>query len=133
MGKLKTAAQLNVIISLCIYISLPCSLSALVDRGLPSQAFEYIRYNGGIESESDYPYFGKDEWCNFNPYKVVATVNNVHNFTQVSGTDFHFRMAIDILGVRGQEGKFIPNNLYCAIYSRNHVTSFPFVRYRCVL
>jgi cathepsin H len=52
------------------------------DGGLPSQAFEYIRYNKGIESESDYPYVGVDEKCNFNPSKVVATVNGVHNFSQ---------------------------------------------------
>jgi len=31
--------------------------------GLPSQAFEYIYYNGGIEGEADYPYTAKDGKC----------------------------------------------------------------------
>lgn len=52
------------------------------DGGLPSQAFEYIRFNHGIELESEYPYVGRDEKCRFDPSKVVATVTDVHNFTQ---------------------------------------------------
>jgi cathepsin H len=33
------------------------------DGGLPSQAFEYIQYNGGLTSESQYPYTAKDGPC----------------------------------------------------------------------
>lgn len=51
--------------------------------GLPSQAFEYIHYNGGIEREQDYKYVGRDEKCRFNSSKVAATVSQIHNFTQV--------------------------------------------------
>lgn len=29
------------------------------DGGLPSHAFEYVRYNGGIDTELAYPYKGK--------------------------------------------------------------------------
>lgn len=52
-------------------------------RGLPSQAFEYIHYNGGLESEADYPYKGRDDKCKFNASEVAATVSSVVNITQV--------------------------------------------------
>ncbi|GBG33598.1 Cysteine proteinase 2 [Hondaea fermentalgiana] len=49
--------------------------------GLPSQAFEYIHYNGGLETEDEYPYKGKDgASCSFNnsmslPGQVRGVVN----------------------------------------------------------
>lgn len=47
--------------------------------GLPSQAFEYIKYNGGIETEDAYPYVGKDGVCKYSSenalVKVVDSVN----------------------------------------------------------
>ncbi|XP_077988997.1 pro-cathepsin H-like [Glandiceps talaboti] len=52
------------------------------EGGLPSQAFEYIRYNQGIESESDYPYTQKDGKCHFDPSKTVAYVADVVNITK---------------------------------------------------
>ena len=54
-----------------------------ITRGLPSQAFEYIHYNGGIESEKDYPYTAKNGKCHFSSSKVVATVASVVNITKV--------------------------------------------------
>jgi len=33
------------------------------DGGLPSQAFEYIMYTGGISTERSYPYFERDRNC----------------------------------------------------------------------
>lgn len=50
--------------------------------GLPSQAFEYIRYAGGLESEKDYPYRGHDELCRFNKSLVAATVSSQVNITE---------------------------------------------------
>jgi len=42
--------------------------------GLPSQAFEYIRYAGGLQSEDTYPYKAKDGKCVFNSSKTVVNV-----------------------------------------------------------
>ncbi|KAF6077188.1 cathepsin H [Phyllostomus discolor] len=49
--------------------------------GLPSQAFEYIRYNKGIMGEDSYPYEGKDGNCKFQPGKAIAFVKDVANIT----------------------------------------------------
>ena len=49
--------------------------------GLPSQAFEYIRYNGGIDSESAYAYTAKTGTKCLYDGKPVATVSDVHNIT----------------------------------------------------
>uniref|UniRef100_A0A4W3JNP0 Pro-cathepsin H n=1 Tax=Callorhinchus milii TaxID=7868 RepID=A0A4W3JNP0_CALMI len=50
--------------------------------GLPSQAFEYIKYNGGLEAEKDYPYTAQDQHCQYQPNKAVAFVKEVVNITQ---------------------------------------------------
>lgn len=49
--------------------------------GLPSQAFEYIRYNRGIMSEDAYPYTAENGTCHFQPEKVSALVKDVVNIT----------------------------------------------------
>ncbi|XP_044086521.1 pro-cathepsin H [Neovison vison] len=49
--------------------------------GLPSQAFEYIRYNKGIMGEDSYPYKGQDSDCKFQPSKAIAFVKDVANIT----------------------------------------------------
>jgi len=53
------------------------------DGGLPSQAFEYIHYNGGIELLNDYPYTAKTGTCQFNKAKIATTVKDVFNITEL--------------------------------------------------
>jgi len=51
--------------------------------GLPSHAFEYIRYAGGIESDVTYPYTAKDGTCVFRKGIAVGYVKyGSYNVTQ---------------------------------------------------
>uniref|UniRef100_A0AAQ4QWM4 Cathepsin H n=1 Tax=Gasterosteus aculeatus aculeatus TaxID=481459 RepID=A0AAQ4QWM4_GASAC len=49
--------------------------------GLPSQAFEYIKYNNGLMTEEDYPYKGHDDTCQFESSLAAAFVLDVVNIT----------------------------------------------------
>jgi cathepsin H len=50
--------------------------------GLPSQAFEYIYYNGGIESEDSYPYTAVDGTCVSDSSKYALDVQTgAYNIT----------------------------------------------------
>jgi cathepsin H len=59
--------------------------------GLPSQAFEYIRYNGGIDSEFCYHYTAKDGTCVFKhgAGKDAGKVYEVYNVTEYNETDLY--------------------------------------------
>ncbi|XP_050217052.1 thiol protease aleurain-like [Mercurialis annua] len=50
--------------------------------GLPSQAFEYIKYNGGLETEAAYPYIGNDSTCKFSKENVGVQVLSSVNITE---------------------------------------------------
>lgn len=50
--------------------------------GLPSQAFEYIIYNGGLDTEEAYPYTHLDQECKFKASAVGAKVKAVVNITE---------------------------------------------------
>lgn len=49
--------------------------------GLPSQAFEYIKYNGGITTEDQYPYTAKDGTCRSNFTKEAFAKGGSNNIT----------------------------------------------------
>ncbi|EXB38958.1 Thiol protease aleurain-like protein [Morus notabilis] len=49
--------------------------------GLPSQAFEYIKYNGGLDTEEAYPYAGVNGLCKFKPENVAVQIANSVNIT----------------------------------------------------
>ncbi|CAM5146070.1 unnamed protein product [Eretmochelys imbricata] len=49
--------------------------------GLPSQAFEYILYNKGLQGEDTYPYKAQNGTCKFQPEKAIAFVKDVVNIT----------------------------------------------------
>ncbi|KAL6846216.1 hypothetical protein ACP4OV_023664 [Aristida adscensionis] len=49
--------------------------------GLPSQAFEYIKYNGGLDTEESYPYKGVNGICHYSPNDVGVKVADSVNIT----------------------------------------------------
>lgn len=63
--------------------------------GLPSQAFEYIKYNGGLETEEAYPYTGKNGLCKFSAENVALQVVNSVNITL--GAEDELKHAVGIV------------------------------------
>ncbi|RHY01790.1 hypothetical protein DYB25_007392 [Aphanomyces astaci] len=64
--------------------------------GLPSHAFEYIKYNGGLDTGASYPYHAKDEPCKFSRASVGVHVVDVVNIT--STDELELRKAVGTAG-----------------------------------
>merc|ERR1712126_271077 len=66
------------------------------DGGLMDYAFEYVANNGGIDTESSYPYEGKDGKCRFDPANVGATAKGFNDIP--SGDEAALKAAIATVG-----------------------------------
>ncbi|XP_012444595.1 thiol protease aleurain [Gossypium raimondii] len=62
--------------------------------GLPSQAFEYIKYNGGLDTEEAYPYTAKDGQCTFSSENVGVQVIDAVNITLGSEDELKHAVAM---------------------------------------
>ncbi|EAS07249.1 papain family cysteine protease (macronuclear) [Tetrahymena thermophila SB210] len=65
--------------------------------GLPSQAFEYIKYNGGISYENSYYYIAQDQECQFSPETVGARVRG-GSFNITQGDEDQLKQAVGTVG-----------------------------------
>nr|GMC52960.1 thiol protease aleurain [Ipomoea batatas] len=63
--------------------------------GLPSQAFEYIKYNGGHDTEEAYPYTGENGVCNYSSENVGVRVFESVNITL--GAEDELKYAVGLI------------------------------------
>ncbi|KFK39561.1 hypothetical protein AALP_AA3G260200 [Arabis alpina] len=63
--------------------------------GLPSQAFEYIKYNGGLDTEEAYPYNGIDGGCKFSAENIGVRVLDSVNITL--GAEDELKQAVGLV------------------------------------
>ncbi|XP_026142028.1 cathepsin L1-like isoform X1 [Carassius auratus] len=64
--------------------------------GLMDQAFQYIKSNGGLDTEESYPYEAIDDQCRFNPSNVGATCTGYVDVT--SGDESALQEAVATIG-----------------------------------
>lgn len=64
--------------------------------GLMDQAFQYIKANGGVDTEESYPYEAQDNNCRYNPATVGATCTGYVDIT--SGDENALQEAVATVG-----------------------------------
>jgi len=75
-GKLQTASEQQLVDCAGGFKNMGCR------GGLPSQAFQYIMWAGGIQDPASYPYTGRDGTCKFNKAKIIISLANEVNITE---------------------------------------------------
>eukprot|EP00252_Welwitschia_mirabilis_P022879 TRINITY_DN631_c0_g1_i1.p1 TRINITY_DN631_c0_g1~~TRINITY_DN631_c0_g1_i1.p1 ORF type:complete len:371 (+),score=64.05 TRINITY_DN631_c0_g1_i1:210-1322(+) len=63
--------------------------------GLPSQAFQYIKYNGGLDTEEAYPYRAETGSCKYDSNSIGAKVANSVNITM--GAEDELKHAVGLI------------------------------------
>ncbi|XP_062063091.1 procathepsin L-like isoform X1 [Lepus europaeus] len=63
--------------------------------GLTNRAFQYVKDNGGLDSEDSYPYEGRDGPCRYNPQESVA---NDTGFVQIPKQEEALMEAVATVG-----------------------------------
>lgn len=66
------------------------------EGGLALNAFKYIKDNGGIDTESSYPYEAVNGQCRYNPRSSGATVKGI-GYTQ-PGNENDLKKAVATIG-----------------------------------
>lgn len=66
------------------------------EGGLMDQGFEYIKKNGGIDTEKSYPYEAEDDTCRFNPNTIGATCRGYVDIP--SGDEDALKQAVATIG-----------------------------------
>ncbi|XP_035210805.1 cathepsin L1-like isoform X2 [Stegodyphus dumicola] len=64
--------------------------------GMMDPCFEYIRQNGGIDTERTYPYIARERRCRFNPSKALAKISSFMHLP--SGNEQALKQAVAMIG-----------------------------------
>lgn len=65
------------------------------DGGWPATALNFIKENGGVDTEASYPYEAVEGACRYNPNNIGATVSNV---VYVAGNENALKVAVALKG-----------------------------------
>ncbi|KAL6478431.1 hypothetical protein MHYP_G00142660 [Metynnis hypsauchen] len=61
--------------------------------GWPEWAFQYVKYRGGLQAESTYPYEAEVGWCRFDQQNVVATCRGYRSLPSRDENDLQHTLA----------------------------------------